>query len=105
MIQIAAIPAQSTTGAILEIIALLIIAGFIAWLTAYFYYRSIYRKKKAELESIIHTRDEMISYLEKEKSNLLLKITELEKEIESQKAEIHKLQAIINQKNEKNNEP
>ena len=103
MMQIAVIPAQTTTGSILEIIVLLVIAGLIAWLTAYYYYRSIYNKKREELENIIHSRDEMISYLEKKKNSLLLNITELEKEKENQMIEIARLKSEADKKaNDKN---
>ncbi len=101
MLPINAIPAQTSTGAVLEIIVLLLIAGLISWLTCYFYYRSIFRRKRAELEDIIRSRDEMIVYLEREKSNLLLRNTELEKEIESQKMEIVKLKETLESNRDK----
>ena len=42
--------AQTTTGAIIEIIVLLLVAGAIAYLTAYFYYKAVYMKKINTLE-------------------------------------------------------
>jgi beta-lactamase regulating signal transducer with metallopeptidase domain len=50
--------AKTTTGATIEIIILLLVAGAIAFLIAYFYYKTVYTKKinileseKAELEN------------------------------------------------------
>lgn len=57
---------QSTTGAIFEILLLLIVAGVIGYLTAYFYYKSVYTKK--------------INILEEEKAGLLNQVNSLRSE-------------------------
>ena len=76
---------QTQTGAILEIILLLIIAGVIGYLTAFFYYKSVYTKKinilndeKAELNKQIHA-------LNAEKEGLEEKIKQKDSEIASLK--------------------
>ena len=43
--------AQTLAGTVIEIIVLLLVAGMIGYLTSYYYYRSIYRKKIQKLES------------------------------------------------------
>ena len=43
--------AQTKTGTAIEIIVLLLIAGLIAYLTSYLYYKSVYAKKIAALET------------------------------------------------------
>ena len=43
--------AQTKTGTVIEIIVLLLVAGVIAYLTAFVYYKSVYTKKINALES------------------------------------------------------
>lgn len=57
---------QSQTGMILEIVLLLVVAGLIGYLTAYFYYKSVYTP--------------VIAALEKDKENLLAETRELKTE-------------------------
>jgi len=68
--------AKTTTGAAIEIIIIILVAGLIAFLTAYFYYKSVYTKK--------------IKILEDEKSGLENRIRSLERELDELKATIEK---------------
>lgn len=81
MTTLISILAQTKTGAIIEIIVLLLIAGCIAYLTAYYYYKSIYLKK--------------IKSLEEEKSDMANKISDLQDELIINKKETAKLKKDI----------
>ncbi len=63
--------AKTTTGAAIEIVILLLVAGLIGYLSAHFYNKSVYTKK--------------IKVLEDEKSGLERRITGLERDIEELK--------------------
>lgn len=73
--------AQTRAGAALEIISLLIVAAVIAYITAWLFYRSVYKKKLQEIES--------------EKDNLKKRIDSLKGEIASLKGEIASLNGEI----------
>ena len=75
MITFNTILAQTLAGTIFEIIVLLLVAGLIGYLTSYFYYRSIYRKK-------IHKLDSDIKDLHIKNDRQLDQIVKLEKELE-----------------------
>ena len=75
MITFNTILAQTLAGTIIEIIVLLLVAGLIGYLTSYFYYRSIYRKK-------IHKLDSDIKDLHIKNDRQLDQIVKLEKELE-----------------------
>lgn len=68
--------AKTTTGATIEIIIILLVAGAIAFLTAYLYYKAVYTKK--------------IKVLEDEKSSLETKVRSLEREVEELNDKIKK---------------
>ncbi|MEA3461267.1 MAG: hypothetical protein U9R49_05270 [Bacteroidota bacterium] len=71
--------AQSMAGTIIEIIVLLLVAGLIGYFTSYFYYRNIYRKKIAKLESDMKD-------LQRRNEGLLDQIVKLEKELEEKES-------------------
>lgn len=77
--------AKTTTGGTIEIIVLLLVAGIIAWFTAYFYYRSVYMKqiKKLEVENegLVRKADG----LQAANDELNERITKLEKDLEGKK--------------------
>jgi peptidoglycan hydrolase CwlO-like protein len=86
---------MSVTAAVILIIALLIVAGLIGYLTAWFYAKSIYTPiiKKLEDEKIQLNREisglkDDISKLESKVSGLNSKIEGLEKEIAEKEKEI-----------------
>jgi len=72
---------QNTTGAVLEIVVLLIIAGLIGYLTSYFYYKSVYTKKIDVLEG-------EKTGLQNDIENLVNQKRDLEQTIKEQAAEI-----------------
>jgi hypothetical protein len=88
MIQLSFLPAQITTGDILEIVGLLLVAGIIAWLTSYYYYRSIYRKKIAERDEIIKTQSGKIRGLEADIYSLQASLQTKDQEIEKLKLDL-----------------
>lgn len=71
--------AQTMAGTIIEIIVLLLVAGLIGYFTSYFYYRNIYRKNIAKLESDIKD-------LQKRNEGLLDQIVKLEKKLEEKES-------------------
>lgn len=77
--------ARTTAGGTIEIIVLLLVAGIIAWFTAYFYYRSVYMKqiKKLEVENegLVRKADG----LQAANHELNDRVTQLEKELEEKK--------------------
>lgn len=90
--------AQSNTGAIILILALLLVAGIIGYFTAWFYAKSIYtpvikglEAEKLELnKQIAGLKDDLIKINEKvEKLNE--KTGKLEKELEDKEKELIKL--------------
>lgn len=70
--------AQTLAGTIVEIVVLLLVAGLIGYLTSYYYYRGIYRKKIYKLESDL--KDEQIKNID-----LQDQIDRLQKELEEEK--------------------
>ena len=72
--------AQTKTGTAIEIIVLLLIAGLIAYLTSYLYYKSVYSKKIAALEAEKNDLNSKINRLNNEISNLEKELEEKEKE-------------------------
>lgn len=85
MNSILTILAKTTTGGTIEIIVLLLVAGIIAWFTAYFYYRSVYMKRikklKTENEGLIRKADG----LQAANDELNDKLKQLEKALEEKK--------------------
>jgi Tfp pilus assembly protein PilO len=76
---------QTNTGAVVEILLLLIVAGLIGYLTAYFYYKSVYTKKINILEGEKSELKKHIDTLYSEKAKLELAIKDKDAEIESLK--------------------
>ena len=70
--------AQTKTGTVIEIIILLLVAGVIAYLTAFFYYKSVYTKKINALEA---EKDQLNSKINRLNSD----ISDLEKQLEELK--------------------
>lgn len=98
---------MSVTAAVILIVALLIAAGLIGYLTAWFYAKSIYTPiiKKLEDEKVQLNREisglkDDISKLETKVTNLNEKIGELEKDLADKEKEISgKLDEIRELKN------
>ena len=81
MITFNTILAQTLAGTVIEIIVLLLVAGMIGYLTSFFYYRSIYRKKIDKLESELKD-------LQIKNDGLLDQIIQLKKEVEEKEKQI-----------------
>jgi hypothetical protein len=94
MIQLRLLPAQIETGDILEIVGLLLVAGIIAWLTSYYYYRSIYMKKIAERDEIIKTQSDKILRLEADKISLQSSLQTKDQEIEKLKIDLVNIKKV-----------
>lgn len=77
--------AQTRTGAVIEIIVLLLVAGVIGFLTAYLYYKPIYTRKINELEEEKLKLEGKVSNLDVEVSELNTRIKDLEKKLEEKK--------------------
>ncbi len=80
--------AQSVTGAVITIIALLLVAAIIGYLTAWFYAKSVYtpiikklEEEKADLQKQVADLKDNIRKLNKEIDGLNEKTKELEKTI------------------------
>ena len=87
--------AQSTTGSIIEIVLLLLVAGLIGYFTAWFYAKSVYtpiikglEKEKEELNRQIMGLKDDINNLNGTVSKLNEKIVKLEEEIAEKDKEI-----------------
>ena len=74
--------AQSRTGAIIEIIILLLVAGLIAYLTAYYYYKPIYMARIHKLEVLYKSLEKTCSEKEQELVEVKGKLESKEKELE-----------------------
>ena len=79
--------AQSVTGAVIAIIGLLLVAGIIGYLTAWFYAKSVYTP--------------VIKTLEKEKSELQSQVADLTRQVEVMSSEIKNLSVMIEDQNNK----
>ena len=109
MTQLSILIAQSVTGAVLTIIALLLVAAVIGYLTAWFYAKSVYtpvikglEKDKADLirqveglKEDIKKLNEKIEVLNKETARLGEVISEKDKQLVAKDSEIS---ALKNQK-------
>jgi peptidoglycan hydrolase CwlO-like protein len=73
--------AQSVTGAVIAIVALLLVAGLIGYLTAWFYAKSVYTP--------------VIKGLEAEKEELLKQVAGLKEEVNKLNAKIEDLNSKI----------
>jgi len=72
--------AMTKVGAAVTIIILLLVAGAIGYLTAYFYSKSVYTKKIKALEAEKQQLNSHIDRLNSELSDLKAKIKEMEQE-------------------------
>ena len=77
--------AKTTTGGTIEIIVLLLVAGIIAWFTAYFYYRSVYMKRIKKLETENEGLERKADGLQSANNELNDRISQLEKELQGKK--------------------
>jgi len=94
--------AQSVTGAVITIIALLLVAATIGYLTAWFYAKSVYtpiikglEEEKADLLKQVAGLKEDIKKLNNTVENLNEKISKLEGEIAKKEQEIKELSRKI----------
>lgn len=71
---------KTSTAATIEFIIILVIAGIIAFLTAYFYYRSVYTKQISKLEAEKEGLERKAAGLQAANNELNKRIEELEKE-------------------------
>lgn len=85
MTTLISILAQTSTGAIIQIIILLLVAGLIAYLTAYFYYKPIYLRKIEALEDEKKDLQRQVSGLQNDLSDLVKEVAELKKKLEPKK--------------------
>ena len=76
---------QARTSAILEILLILVVAGIIGYLTAYFFYKSVYTRKINFLEGEKTELKKHIDTLFMEKAKLEQTIKDKDSEIESLK--------------------
>jgi predicted flap endonuclease-1-like 5' DNA nuclease len=86
--------AQTQLGATIEIIALLLGAGIIGYITAWLYYRSIYVTRIKEIVSEKENLDNQNVKLNADKSNLHKDLLEKDKEMENLILEIKALKAL-----------
>jgi peptidoglycan hydrolase CwlO-like protein len=94
--------AMSVTSAVILIIALLLVAGLIGYLTAWYYAKSVYtpvikklEDEKAQLNREIEGLKDNISELKGKINDLNKKVDELDKDISEKEREISKKVDII----------
>jgi peptidoglycan hydrolase CwlO-like protein len=102
MTQLFIILAHSVTGAVITIIALLLVAAIIGYLTAWFYAKSVYtpiikglEAEKADLLKQVAGLKDDISRLNKKVEDLNGKISNLEAEAAKKEKEIKELRSKI----------
>lgn len=71
--------AKTATGAIIEIIIIVLVACAIVFIITYNYYRSVYMKKIGVLEEEKKALERQVTTRDREISELTDKITEMEK--------------------------
>lgn len=84
--------AMSVTGAVVTIIGLLLVAGIIGYLTAWFYAKSVYLPV---IKGLQNEKQQLISQVE----SLTKQVDLLNKQVEDQKNEILRLNGIVDEKN------
>lgn len=103
---------HSVAGAVITIIALLLVAAIIGYLVAWFYARSVYtpvikglEDEKADLLAQVAGLKDDIGKVEKEKADLLTQVAglkddigKLEKEIDDLKSKMNELEKTLNEK-------
>ena len=94
--------AQSVTGAIITIVALLLVAALIGYLTAWYYAKSVYTPiikglevEKADLQKQVADLKENVSRLNNKVDELNSKIGKLEEEAVKKEKEIAELKKRI----------
>ena len=85
---------QTKSEAAIEILALLLVAGIIGYVTAWLYYRSIYRKNLKAVESDKHELNNRIVNLDEEIFNLKQKLSEKEEELKYLIHGVKELEAV-----------
>ncbi len=85
---------QSKTSATLEILALLMVAAVIGFITAWFYNKSIYRKKNEEIESDLNDNKELNLVLKTDNDRLQKSLSEKESEIKHLKMKVKAHKAL-----------
>jgi len=96
------IPLASVTGAVITIIALLLVAAIIGYLTAWFYAKSVYtpiikklEEEKADLQKQVADLKDNVSKLNSKVDDLNGKIARLEEEAAKKEKEIKELRSKI----------
>jgi peptidoglycan hydrolase CwlO-like protein len=96
------IPLASVTGAVITIIALLLVAAIIGYLTAWFYAKSVYtpivkklEEEKADLQKQVADLKDNVSKLNGKVDDLNGKIAKLEEEAAKKEKEIKELRGKI----------
>jgi peptidoglycan hydrolase CwlO-like protein len=96
------IPLASVTGAVITIIALLLVAAIIGYLTAWFYAKSVYtpiikglEAEKADLQKQVAELKDNVSKLNNKIDDLNGKIAKLEEEAAKKEKEIKELKNRI----------
>jgi peptidoglycan hydrolase CwlO-like protein len=96
------IPLASVTGAVITIIALLLVAAIIGYLTAWFYAKSVYtpiikglEAEKADLQKQVADLKDNVSKLNSKIDDLNGKIAKLEEEAAKKEKEIKELKSKI----------
>jgi peptidoglycan hydrolase CwlO-like protein len=87
MTQLLVLAAQSVTGAVMTIIGLLLVAGIIGYVTAWFYAKSVYTP--------------VIKGLQKEKEDLTEQVLNLNRQLEVMKSQLIKLNETIDKQDGK----
>ena len=79
---------QSVTGAVVSIVALLLVAAIIGYLTAWFYAKSVYTPIIKGLESDKAALNNQVASLKEDKAKLSGKVDKLNEKIEKLEEEI-----------------
>lgn len=94
--------AQSVTGAVITIVALLVVAALIGYLTAWFYAKSVYtpiikglEAEKADRQKQVAGLKDDVSRLNGKVDELNARISKLEEQISSREKEIRELKLKI----------
>ena len=94
--------AQSVTGAVITIVALLLVAALIGYLTAWFYAKSVYtpiikrlEAEKADLQKQVAGLKDDVNRLNGKVDDLNAKISKLEDQLGAKEKEIKELKSKI----------
>jgi peptidoglycan hydrolase CwlO-like protein len=96
--------AQSVTGAVIFIVALLLVAAIIGYFTAWFYAKSVYtpiikglEAEKADLQKQVAGLKDEVSKLNGTVADLKVRISGLEEQVAGKEKEIKELRGKINE--------